>query len=94
MILVASFVSTLFSAYLGRESLYAWKTEGTGITTGKLYYLPEFREYISKLYSYGMVSYAGAGDDLGYPLSKNDSRIATVAANTAFLNDIKQCGMI
>ena len=92
MILVASFVSTLFSAYLGRESLYAWKTEGTGITTGKLYYLPEFREYISKLYSYGMVSYAGAGDDLGYPLSKNDSRIATVAANTAFLNDIKQCG--
>lgn len=69
---------------MGREALYAWYTEGPGILTGELYYLPEFREYISKLYTYGMVSFGGAGDDNGYPLDIYDNSIASNQAYISF----------
>lgn len=75
---------------MGRDTLYALRTEGPGIFTGRLYYLPEFREYISKLYTYGMVAYGGAGDDYGYPLTIRDNSIAAGQALTAFKAELEK----
>ena len=90
ILLIGSFFIMIGSLVMGREALYAWHTQGQGILTGKLYYLPEFREYISKLYTYGMVGHAGAGDDYGYPLDFNDNRTATGQALAAFRIELKK----
>ncbi len=84
IILVGSFFTMIGTSIMGREALYVWYTEGHGILTGELYYLPEFREYISKLYTYGMVSFGGAGDDNGYPLDIYDNSIASNQAYISF----------
>lgn len=84
IILVGSFFTMIGTLVMGREALYAWYTEGRGILTGELYYLPEFREYISKLYTYGMIAYGGAGDDNGYPLDVTDNSIASNQAYISF----------
>lgn len=75
---------------MGHEALYAWYTEGPGILTGELYYLPEFREYISKLYTYGMVAFGGAGDDNGYPLDIYDNSIASNQAYISFTETLAE----
>lgn len=90
ILLVGSFFTMLGTLLMGRDTLYAWQTEGTSILTGELYYLPEFRKYISKLYTYGMVSYAGAGDDYGYPLTFRDNSIATGQAMAAFQEELEK----
>ncbi len=84
IILVGSFFTMIGTSIMGREALYAWYTEGQGILTGELHYLPEFREYISKLYTYGMVAFGGAGDDNGYPLDVKDNSIASNQAYISF----------
>lgn len=90
IILIGSFFTMLGTSIMGREALYAWYTEGPGILTGELYYLPEFREYISKLYTYGMVSFGGAGDDNGYPLDIYDNSIASNQAYISFTETLAE----
>lgn len=89
---IASFFILLATAWLGREAFHVYYNEGNGILTGDIYYLPEFREYISKLYTYGLVGYIGAGDDKGYALSVNDSSLATKEAKDAFANEVVHTG--
>ena len=90
ILLVGSFFTMIGTSIMGREALYAWYTEGQGILTGELYYLPEFREYISKLYTYGMVAFGGAGDDNGYPLDVKDNSIASNQAYISFTETLAE----
>lgn len=92
ILFVASFFTMLATAWLGREAFFALKTEGQGILTGDLYYLPEFREYVSKLYTYGLIGYIGAGDDKGYALSVADSTLITAESKEAFLKEVPHTG--
>ncbi len=61
------------SALMGREALVNLANEGEGTFTGKVYYVAEFREYISSLYQQAMLSYAGLGDDTGVALSSDSA---------------------
>ncbi len=90
ILLIGLFFIMLGTSIMGRDALYAWYTEGQGILTGELYYLPEFREYISKLYTYGMVAFGGAGDDNGYPLDIYDNSIASNQAYISFTETLAE----
>ena len=61
--------ATIATGILGREALANMYREGFGTLSGNVYYLTEFREYITFLYTQGMLGYAGIGDDNGYPLT-------------------------
>ncbi|MBQ7776592.1 MAG: HAMP domain-containing histidine kinase [Lachnospiraceae bacterium] len=84
IIAVASFFTMIGTAAIGREALINLYKEGHGTFTGDIYYLTEFREYISELYTYGMLGYAGAGDDHGYPLTSNGGQTVTTSAQKNF----------
>ncbi len=69
----ALMAGTLFtivcSAIIGRDAFVNLSQEGLGTLSGDIYYLSEFREYITTLYMQGMIGYAGLGDNNGYPLT-------------------------
>ena len=71
MIAVGAVVATISSAFMGREALTSGYEQEMSTTAlkGEMYYLTEFREYISRLYDNAMIGYAGIGDDKGYPLT-------------------------
>lgn len=73
MITVAACFTMLMTALLGREAFVNLNKEGWYTMTGNIYYLTEFREYISSLYTTGMLGYAGLGDDKGYPITGDGS---------------------
>ncbi|MBQ7934124.1 MAG: HAMP domain-containing histidine kinase [Lachnospiraceae bacterium] len=68
IITVASCFTMLATACLGKEALINLQREGIGTFSGSIYYLTEFREYISEIYTYAMLGYAGVGDEQGNPL--------------------------
>lgn len=69
MIAVGALIGAIGTGIMGREVAADIATYGPQVVSGKLYDLPAFREYMSKLYHKAMVGYAGAGDDYGYPLT-------------------------
>ena len=68
LFLVLSCFFMLSVAWTGKDALLQLQQHGPGILTGRIYYLPEFRTYISKLYQYGMVGYIGGADENGQPI--------------------------
>ncbi|MBQ7359962.1 MAG: GHKL domain-containing protein [Lachnospiraceae bacterium] len=65
VIAVGALFVFIASSLMGREALVNFAKEGIGTLQGEVYYLTEFREYISYLYQQGMLAYAGVGDDQG-----------------------------
>ncbi len=90
IIMIASFFTMIGTSLIGREALLNFYKEGPGTLSGKLYYMTEFREYVSKLYTYGLLGYAGAGDDNGYPLSGENNKSVTKAAMNAFETELSK----
>lgn len=68
MIAVGALITTIATAFMGREAFVNLSREGRGTLSGDIYYLTEFREYISFLYENALITYAGPGDDAGNPL--------------------------
>lgn len=66
---VGALIAAIGTGIMGREAVVEFAKHGPQVLSGKLYDFPEFREYISELYSNAMIGYAGAGDDNGYPLT-------------------------
>ena len=85
LITMTSFFVMVCTALLGREALVNLYKEGPGTLTGEIYYLTEFREYISEVYTLGMLGFAGIGDDNGYPLTGNSANTMEGQARTLFL---------
>ncbi len=79
IITVASCFTMLATSLLGKEAFVNLQKEGIGTFTGSIYYLTEFREYISEIYTYAMLGYAGIGDERGNPL--NNSGVNTLKNN-------------
>lgn len=71
MIAVGALVVCIASSLMGREALVNLSKEGYGTLSGNVYYLTEFREYISYLYQQGMLAFAGVGDDQGIALKSS-----------------------
>lgn len=68
MIAMGALITTIATAFMGREAFINLSREGRGTLAGNIYYLTEFREYISFLYENSLIAYAGPGDDAGCPL--------------------------
>ena len=88
MIAVGAFVVFLTSSLMGREALVNLSKEGYGTLSGKVYYLTEFREYISYLYQQGMLSFAGIGDDQGEALKTTSTQEIQAEIRSSFLQEI------
>lgn len=69
---------------IGREAFQNVKQEGYGILSGNIYYLTDFREYISELYTQAAINLCGIADDMGHPFSGNYSKQASAEAGKAF----------
>lgn len=69
MLAAGALFTVICSAVIGRDAFVNLNQEGPGTLTGSIYYLSEFREYITTLYMQGMIGYAGLGDNNGYPLT-------------------------
>lgn len=78
IITVGAFWTMLMSAVWGREAFCNLYYEGWGTLSGDIYYLTEFREYISELYIYGM-AHVGLGDDQGYAYSSSHENAGTLS---------------
>ncbi len=92
LITVVSFLIMVSTALLGREALINLYREGIGTLTGKIYYLTEFRAYISEVYTLGMLGFAGVGDDNGYPLTGDSAQTVEDQALTLFGKGLKKGG--
>lgn len=92
LITVASFFTMVATSLLGREAFLNLYKEGPGTLTGNIYYLTEFREYVSELYTLGMLGYAGAGDDNGYPLTGESAKAVSEEARSAFIEGLQKGG--
>lgn len=84
LITIGSCLTMLGTALLGREALVNLYQEGMGTITGDIYYLTEFREYISLLYTKAMIGTAGIGDDTGFPIHSEDAEKLKSNALTNF----------
>lgn len=73
MIATGALFVCIASALMGREALLNLYKEGTGTLTGNIYYLTEFKEYITYLFQQGMVAYAGIDGDNENLLSPDDA---------------------
>lgn len=73
IITVASFFTMLATACLGKEALVNLQKEGIGTFSGSIYYLTEFREFVSEIYTYAMLGYAGIGDEQGNQLENSQT---------------------
>ena len=76
--------TVICSAIIGRDALTNLVEEGPGTLTGDIYYLSEFREYITTLYMQGLIGYAGLGDNNGYPLTTLSAKTMSQQAITDF----------
>lgn len=85
LITFGAFFTMFTTAILGREAFVNLHKEGNGILTGDIYYLTEFREYVSEMYLQAMLGYAGIGDDNGYPLTGSNANAANTKAQESFL---------
>lgn len=85
LIAFGALFSMLTTVILGREAFVNLHKEGSGILTGDIYYLTEFREYVSEMYLQAMLGYAGIGDDNGYPLTGSNAHTANTKAQDSFL---------
>ncbi|MBQ9142647.1 MAG: HAMP domain-containing histidine kinase [Lachnospiraceae bacterium] len=92
LITIVSFFTMVSTALLGREALINLYKEGCGTLTGKIYYLTEFREYISEVYTLGMLGYAGVGDDNGYPLTGTSAVNVEANARALFFEQLTKGG--
>lgn len=88
MIAVGAFMVFIASSLMGREALVNLSKEGYGTLSGKVYYLTEFREYISYLYQQGMLSFAGIGDDQGEALKTTGTQEIQSEIRSSFLQEI------
>lgn len=84
IIAVGALFTMIATVAIGREAFVNLYKEGTGTIKGSIYYLTEFREYMSTLYSQAMLGYAGAGDDNGYPLTGNNANMISMKAKSGF----------
>lgn len=77
MLALASLITAIMAAIMGREALKDIYDNGvnSAAISGDFYDLTEFREYISKLYNNAMIGFAGIGDDNGYPLTDRNAGI-------------------
>ena len=92
LITFGAFFTMLTTAALGREAFINLHREGGGILTGNIYYLTDFREYVSELYMQAMLGYAGVGDDNGYPLTDASANQAKLIARVTFANLAEKSG--
>ncbi len=76
--------TTLATLVIGREAFQNLQQEGYGTFTGNIYYLTEFREYMSELYTQAAIGLCGIADDMGYPFSGNYSTQASAQARENF----------
>ena len=84
--------TTLATLVIGREAFQNLKQEGQGTLTGELFYLTEFREYMSELYTQAAIGLCGIADDMGYPFSGSYSTQASSLAREKFLELAETCG--
>lgn len=86
MLAMGAFVMAIAVAVMGREAFVnAAKCENRmAIFRGDFYELPEFREYIGKLYRNAMLGYAGVGDSNGYPLTDSNAAGYSLRARQEF----------
>lgn len=75
MFAAAALLTAIMAAIMGREAVVdLWSNgSGSGAVSGDFYDLPEFRQYITKLYHNAMIGFAGIGDDNGYPLTDKNA---------------------
>lgn len=81
---MGAFVVLIASTIAGWDALKAFFQESFYLVTGKVYYLPEFREYIHDIYTDAMLGYAGVGDDKGYPLTTSNAESISAQAKSNF----------
>ncbi len=84
VITFCAFFTLMATVILGREAFQNLKQEGYKTLTGNIYYLTEFREYISELYTQAAINLCGIADDMGYPFSGSYSEEASSEAKVAF----------
>lgn len=84
VITFCAFFTLMATIVLGREAFQNLKREGYKILTGNIYYLTDFREYISKLYTQSAIALCGIADDMGHPFSGAYSKQASADAKNAF----------
>lgn len=77
--------TTLATLIIGREAFQNLEQEGPGTLTGEIFYLTEFREYMSELYTQAAIGLCGIADDMGYPFSGSYSTQASTRARDKFL---------
>lgn len=73
MIALGSLLCAIATGIMGKE-VVAESSKNGGNFSRDIYYLAEFREYISILCNNAMIGYAGIGDDNGYPLTDNNKK--------------------
>ncbi len=91
MIALCAFIITIASAGLGREALINLYQEGPGTLTGEIYYLTEFRELTSSIYTHALLSYAGVGDDNGYPLTSDSAFVLSKTYLSSLGDKLTHC---
>lgn len=69
----------LLTILIGREAFVNFQKMGTATLSGDIYYLTEFREYISQLYTNAAIAVTGITDDQGNQIA--GSYADTVSAN-------------
>ena len=84
VITFCAFFTLMATIVLGREAFQNLKREGYKTLTGNIYYLTDFREYISKLYTQSAIALCGIADDMGHPFSGAYSKQASADAKNAF----------
>lgn len=89
MIAVGALFVFIASSLMGREALLNLSKEGFGTLSGEVYYLTEFREYISYLYQQGMLAFAGVGDDQGLALKTASTNEIQSQIKESFLDELQ-----
>ncbi len=92
LVAFGAFVTCVATLFLGREAFHNLYREGTNTLRGEIYYLTEFRQYMNELYSKALLSYAGIGDENGYPIASYGAKIAAKNARSTFTYQIEQAG--
>lgn len=84
VITFCAFFTLIATVILGREAFQNFKKVGYKTLTGSIYYLTDFREYISELYTQSAIALCGIADDMGHPFSGNYSKQASADSTKAF----------
>ncbi len=92
MVAVGALITAIATAFMGREALVDAYKYGPEVFSGSIYHLPEFREYISKLYQEAMIGYAGVGDNNGYPLTEGYANMVSEDMRDEFEKAVRRLG--